>query len=260
MTGTDRPEVRRAEIAAGLAAVRQRIDDARLAAGRTDDVDLVVVTKTFPASDVAILQTLGVVDVAENRDQEARAKREACRELLAADPLAATPPPAGTGPLRWHMIGQLQRNKASSVARWADVVESVDRPELVAALGRAALAAGRDLDVLVQVNLDPQPRPDRGGVPPDRVEEVAALVAAEPGLRLRGVMGVAPTPRQDDPRASAAAAFARLAEVAAGVRRQWPTADRISAGMSGDLEEAVAHGTTQVRVGGAVLGARPPLQ
>jgi uncharacterized pyridoxal phosphate-containing UPF0001 family protein len=158
------------------------------------------------------------------------------------------------------MIGQLQRNKAASVARWADMVESVDRPELVHALGRASVAAGRELEVLVQVNLDADPRPGRGGVVPGAALELAAQVDVEPGLRLRGVMGVAPHPQGSDPSRSADAAFARLADVAARIRAHWPHADRISAGMSGDLEEAIAHGATQVRVGGAVLGARGSVQ
>ncbi len=120
--------------------MRARIESARLAAGRSDRVDLVVVTKTFPATDVEILATLGVTDVGENRDQEAAAKKASCAS-------------AASG-LRWHMIGRLQRNKAASVARWADVVESVDRPEVAVALARSAQAAGRTLEVLVQVALD----------------------------------------------------------------------------------------------------------
>lgn len=231
---------RTAQIAAGLAAVRARIDAARAAAGRTDDVQLVVVTKTFPASDVDILAGLGVTEVAENRDQEARAKHDAC----------ATPA-AG---LRWHMIGQLQRNKAASVARWADVVESVDRPELAVALGRAAADTGRVLEVLLQIALDPEPREDRGGVDPADAHDLAARVAEQPGLLLRGVMGVAPFP--GDP----GEAFDRLRAVSDELRTHWPEADRISAGMSGDLEQAVAHGATQVRIGGAVLGQRSYVQ
>ena len=233
-------EDRTAQIAAGLQAVRARIDAARAAAGRTDDVHLVVVTKTFPASDVDILAALGVTEVAENRDQEARAKHEAC------DPSAAG--------LRWHMIGQLQRNKAASVARWADVVESVDRQELAVALGRAAVDAGRVLEVLLQISLDPQPRADRGGANPADARELAARVAEQPGLILRGVMGVAPFP--GDP----GEAFGRLRAVSDELRTHWPEADRISAGMSGDLEQAVAHGATQVRIGGAVLGQRSYVQ
>lgn len=227
---------RQDEIAAGLARVRQRIDSACAASGRTDHVELVVVTKTFPASDVAILADLGVRHVAENRDQEARAKRE---EL-------------GDDGLVWHMIGQLQRNKAASVARWADVVESVDRPELVAALSKAA--AGRDLRVLIQVDLDPDPRPDRGGAAPDDVLDLAGLIDADPSLTLAGLMAVAPHPGDPDE------AFARLAVISSRLRARFPQADVLSAGMSDDLEQAIAHGATQVRVGGAVLGHRAYVQ
>ncbi len=217
-----------------------------MAAGRTDEVALVVVTKTFPASDVEILAALGVTDVAENRDQEAKAKRVATE--------------AHAPGLRWHMIGQLQRNKAASVARWADVVESVDRLELVAALGRAAASHERTLEVLLQVSLDAVVVPGRGGADPLDVPELAAAVAAEPALSLRGVMGVAPYPGDDASAGGPSAAFARLAAVSAMLRDTWPGADRISAGMSGDLEEAVAHGATQVRIGGAVLGPRTYVQ
>jgi PLP dependent protein len=232
-------ERRVAEVRAGLAEVHARIDRARAAAGRSDPIRLVVVTKTFPASDVRILAGLGVRDVGENRDQEARAKRQACADLP---------------DLRWHMIGQLQRNKAASVARWADVVESVDRPELAVALGRAAAAGERRVDVLVQVSLDPTYRPDRGGVARDAVLDLAAEVAAQAALRLRGVMGVAPHPGDPDE------AFARLLDVSRAVRARWPDADEVSAGMSGDLEQAVSHGATQVRIGGAVLGERSSVQ
>ena len=242
----DGTEARTAQIEGGLAAVRARIEAARLAAGRADSVELVVVTKTFPAADVDILAALGITEVAENRDQEARAKREECA-------------PAAAG-LRWHMIGQLQRNKASSVARWADVVESVDRVELVAALGRAAAAHGRTLEVLLQVSLDAVVVPGRGGADPADVAALAEAVAAEPALALRGVMGVAPFPGADGAAEDPDAAFARLQEVSRSLREAWPQADRISAGMSGDLEQAVARGATQVRIGGAVLGQRTYVQ
>ena len=240
MSDESRGVARREQLRSGLRAVRERIDAARLAAGRDDPVDLVVVTKTFPATDVEILAGLGVTDVGENRDQEASAKRADC---------------ARTAPgLRWHMIGRLQRNKAASVARWADVVESVDRPELITPLARAAAGAGRSLDILVQVSLDQPPRPGRGGADPSIVVDLARQVAGEPDLRLSGVMGVAPFPGDPDE------AFARLEAVAEEVRRQWPEARRISAGMSGDLEAAIRHGATQVRIGGAVLGQRPSVQ
>ena len=231
------------EIADGVAAVRRRIDAARREAGRVDTVDLVVVTKTFPASDVAILEGLGIRDVAENRDQEARGKRDEIRARGQGDDAVT-----------WHMIGQVQRKKAASVVHWADVVESVDRPELVAALGRAAVGVDRRIEVLVQVALDPVPRPDRGGVAPAGAVDLAAAVVAEPMLELRGVMGVAPFPGDPDE------AFARLAEVSRAFQARWPAAGTVSAGMSGDLEQAIRHGATQVRVGGAILGARPAVQ
>lgn len=233
---------RRDEIAAGLAEVRSRIEAARLAAGRTDEVALVVVTKTFPASDVVLLGELGVTDVAENRDQEARAKR------VEVDAGADAPA------LRWHMIGQVQRNKATKVAQWADVVESVDRAELVEPLDRAARATGRVIDVLVQVALDPVYRPDRGGVDPAALMSIAATVAEAGNLHLRGLMGVAPWPGDPDE------AFARLQAMSGEVVARWPSAVEVSAGMSGDLEQAVAHGATQVRVGGAILGPRGAVQ
>jgi pyridoxal phosphate enzyme (YggS family) len=235
--------IRAAEIRSGLSEVRARIDASRTAAGRTDPVLLVVVTKTFPPSDVDILASLGATDIGENRDQEARAKRPEC----ASD----------AQHLRWHMIGQLQRKKASSVVRWADVVESVDRPELVTALARAAENHERTIEVLVQVDLDPEPRPDRGGVHPEQALSLADAVAGHPGLALRGVMGVAPHPPEPGgPRAS----FSRLRSVSEAIRTSHPEAGVISAGMSGDLEEAVLEGATQVRIGGAILGARSLVQ
>lgn len=234
---------RRAYLSEQLVQVRERIDRARQAAGRTDAVDLVVVTKTYPATDVDLLAELGVTDVGENRDQEAKAKR--------ADVSARN--------LRWHMIGQLQRNKATSVAKWADVVESVDRLSLVDALARGVAQAERDgpLGVLIQVDLDPPESIDRGGCAPGDVPALAQAIAAHDHLALQGVMAVAPHPATGIPPERA---FARLHEVASGLQARWPSATTISAGMSDDLEEAIAHGATQVRIGGAILGPRPKVQ
>jgi pyridoxal phosphate enzyme (YggS family) len=237
LTSSDRA----GEMTRRLRDARARIDEARRAVGRTDDVTLVVVTKTFPDSDVQILADLGVTDIGENRDQEARAKRES----------------VGSPGLRWHMIGQVQRNKAASITRWADVVESVDRLALVDPLSRGAVAANRMVGVLVQVNLDPQARPGRGGVAPAEARSLADALAAAPGLELRGVMGVAPGPGDGG---DAESAFALLADLHALIRADHPQAGTISAGMSGDLEQAIAHGATQVRVGGAILGSRPYVQ
>jgi pyridoxal phosphate enzyme (YggS family) len=227
------PATRRDELAASLAAVRGRIDRAMTDAGRTDEVTLVVVTKLFPATDVDLLSALGVTDVGENRDQEASAK---VAELAHRDRL------------RLHFVGQLQSNKAASVAHYADVVQSVDRARLARALDRAASASGRVLDVTVQVGLDEAE--GRGGVAPDGARSLADLVAGSSSQRLRGVMAVAPLGA--DPRA----AFARLRAVGDGLRADHPGATWVSAGMSADLEAAVAEGATHLRVGSAILGSR----
>ena len=226
---------RRDELAEGLAQVHTRIARAMEAAGRTDEPALVVVTKFFPASDVDLLAGLGVTQIGENRDQEAAAK---CAELASRDRLTV------------HFIGQLQSNKALSVARYADVVQSLDRAKVVRTLDRGAHQAGRTLEVTVQVNLDQAQ--GRGGVAPGEARELADLVADSPSLTLRGVMAVAPL--GDDARA----AFARLRAVADGIRADHPGATWVSAGMSGDLEAAVAEGATHLRVGSAILGSRQP--
>ncbi|MEO7423389.1 MAG: YggS family pyridoxal phosphate-dependent enzyme [Ornithinibacter sp.] len=227
---------RREQLSESLAMVRQRIRAAAVAAGRhPEDIELVVVTKFFPASDVDLLADLGVTAVGENRDQEAASK---CAELGHRELLSV------------HFIGQLQSNKAASVVRYADVVQSVDRLKLVRGLDRACEAAGRRLDVLVQVGLDGGG--GRGGVDPEQVHSLAEAIAGSPVLHLRGVMAVAPL--ESDPRTS----FDRLRGIADKVRAEHPEATWMSAGMSGDLEAAVAAGATHLRVGSAILGSRPP--
>ncbi|NYI46953.1 hypothetical protein BJ993_004033 [Nocardioides aromaticivorans] len=227
------------ELRTNLAAVHDRIARAAESAGRDPaDVDLVVVTKFFPASDVRLLADLGVSDVGENRHQEAEAKAAECADL----------------PLRWHFIGGLQSNKAAAVARYADVVESVDRASLVGRLDRGAAETAREVEVLVQVSLDPPGRDNRAGVVPEGLAALAAQVDASPHLALRGLMAVAPL--GDDP----VEAFGRLAAIRAEFLEQHPSATRLSAGMSGDLEAAVSAGATHVRIGSAVLGSRPGVQ
>ena len=238
---------RRQEIAAGLAQAQERVARAAEAVGRDPAaVEIVAVTKRFPASDVVLLAELGVRAVAENRHQEALVKHAEVETALAA---ADVPAP------QWHFIGQLQTNKAKAVARYADWVDTVDRAALVAALSSGAQAADRDINILVQVSLAEAPDAEqhRGGCPPDEVLELAEAVAVAPGLRLRGVMGMAPL--SGDPQK----AFATLTHVAGLVRASYPQAVEISAGMSGDLEAAVAAGATQVRLGTALLGDRPLL-
>lgn len=228
---------RRTAVRAALEGVRARIASACAAHGRSEsEVTLVVVTKTYPASDVALLAELGVRDVGENRDQEAAPKHAEC---------------AGLG-LRWHFVGRLQSNKARSVAGYADLVHSVDRASLVRALGRAARDAGRTVGCLIQVSLDGDPA--RGGALEADIPALADIIAAEPGLTLQGLMAVAPLG------VDARVAFRALPRLRESIRTDHPEASLISAGMSGDLEAAIAEGATHLRVGTAVLGARPPLQ
>jgi pyridoxal phosphate enzyme (YggS family) len=208
-----------------------------------------VVTKTFPTSDIVDLVELGVRDIGESRDQEARVKAQ---ELA-----GATPPD-----LRWHFIGQLQTNKAKSVATYADFVHSVDRAGLVQALAKGAVAAGREVGALIQVNLDGQAAAasgvtaatERGGTTAEETLALAEQVERSGGLRLSGVMGVAPLDQPPAP------AFEHLAEVARQVRAAHPSASMISAGMSDDMVEAIAAGATHVRIGSKVLGFRPSIR
>jgi pyridoxal phosphate enzyme (YggS family) len=235
---------RRTELAANLAKVEERITAACVAAGRErEEVTLIVVTKTHPASDVRILSELGVRDVAENRDQEAGPKAAECADLS----------------LNWHFVGQLQTNKVRSVIGYADVVQSVDRSRLVDALSKEAVRAEREVGCLLQVALDAgaSARGDRGGVAPGGIEELADLVADAPGLRLDGLMTVAPLTGEYAGREQAA--FERLMDLSTDLRRAHPAATMVSAGMSADLEQAVAAGATHVRIGTAVLGVRPRL-
>ena len=246
---------RRGELEKNLAEVRNRIAAACAAAGRDPgEITLIAITKTRPPADVLLLHELGLTDFGENKDQEAAPKAAACAAALAAE--ADAGPGAGAGrtrPLRWHFVGQLQTNKASSVAGYADVVHSVDRARLVRALGAAARKAGRELTCLVQVDLDTPADPARGGVPPAQVREIAEAIEAEQALILGGVMAIAPL--DADP----ARAFAALRPCSLAVRAVNPAATIISAGMSGDLEAAIGNGATHVRIGTALLGARRPL-
>ncbi|WP_235735384.1 YggS family pyridoxal phosphate-dependent enzyme [Nocardioides alcanivorans] len=231
---------RRHELADGLARTRERIARACRAARRdADEVTLTVVTKYFPASDVRLLADLGVTDVGENRHQEAQEKAAETADLG----------------LRWHYIGGLQSNKAAAVARYADVVESVDRRKLVGGLSRGAVERGAVLPCLLQVSLDPPEQGEgRSGVHPDDLAALAEAVVAAEGLELAGLMAVAPLGADADQ------AFARLAVITERFRADHPDATVLSAGMSGDLEEAIRHGATHVRIGRAVLGERPSVQ
>jgi PLP dependent protein len=238
------PDENRLEaLRANLAAVTARIERGCADAGRDPrEVTLVVVTKYFPASDVLLLHRLGVRHFGENRDQEAGEKFQVVRHGLAE---------SGEPDVTLHFIGQLQSNKAGHVAGYADVVQSVDRPKIVSALDRGAHAADREVRLLLQVSLDGDTA--RGGVLPEAARGLADEVAGHGLLELKGVMAVAPLGADPDE------SFARLREVADGIRERHPGADWLSAGMSADLEAGLRHGATHLRVGTAILGSRPSL-
>lgn len=237
------------ELTAGLAAVRARLAAAAADAGRdVSGITLLPVTKFFPAGDVAILWRLGCRAFGESREQEAAAKIAEFNRLV---------PDAGAQ-ARWHMIGRIQRNKAKHIAAWADTVHSVSTEAVVEALdkgARQALAENRrskPLEVFVQISLDGDTQ--RGGVDiadPAAVDQICAQVAGSEALTLVGLMAIPPLDADPD------AAFAALAEEHRRVRRTHPEATELSAGMSGDLEAAVRHGSTCVRVGTALMGKRP---
>ncbi|MFI8565053.1 YggS family pyridoxal phosphate-dependent enzyme [Rhodococcus sp. NPDC078407] len=241
MTGsTDRGQ----EIAASLASVRERLESACAAADRAvDDVTLLPVTKFFPASDIRILYGLGCREFGESREQDASPKVNDT-----ADEFSVDPP-------RWHMIGHLQRNKAKSIAAWAHSIHSVDSARLITALSKATTAALDDgtrsvpLDVLLQVSLDGDVH--RGGIDRDELLALAEAASNAAGLRLAGLMAVPPLGAEPD------AAFADLENLHHRLLADHPEAVELSAGMTGDLEAAVRHGSTCVRVGTAILGARP---
>ncbi len=227
---------RGAELALRLAQVRAAIDEAARGADRDPaDVTMIAITKTFPVSDAASLVELGVADLGENRDQEAKHKATELAERSSAL-------------VRWHFVGQLQTNKARSVARYAAAVHSLDRSAVIDALDEAVVRLEREpMQAFVQVNLDDDNAQRESGDDAQRGRGIAAA----PGLELAGVMAVAPMGA--DPRR----AFDRLVALSHRLRGTHPAATSISAGMSGDFAEAVAAGATHVRLGSALLGPRP---
>ncbi|MEV1293529.1 YggS family pyridoxal phosphate-dependent enzyme [Pseudonocardia sp. NPDC049635] len=242
MAEPNAPE-RTAELKERLSAVRGRLEAACRAAGRDPaEVSLLAVTKTVPPADVADLIDLGLVEFAENRAQELAAK---VRDVAATRPGAST---------RWHFVGGLQRNKVRTVLPWVTCIQSVDSARLARAIDkevdrlRERGERSGPLPVLLQYSVDGDPA--RGGVPDDGLDALADLVAELPGLELTGVMAVAPLGGEP------ARSFAAIAAAAARVRERHPSARTLSAGMSGDLEIAVDHGSTVVRVGTALVGDR----
>ncbi|MDT7765754.1 MAG: dependent protein [Mycobacterium sp.] len=238
---------RERELNDALSAVRVRLAHAAEAAGRNSgEIELLPITKFFPAGDVLILRRLGCLEFGESREQEAANKSAQVGAVL------------GAQPIRWHMVGRIQRNKARAIAGWAYAAHSVDNAKVIAALDRAAghaLEQGRraePLRVYLQLSLDGDEL--RGGVDigrPDLVDELCAAVAAADGLEFVGLMAIPPLDADPDE------AFARLEEEKERVQKAYKQPLGLSAGMSSDLESAVKHGSTCVRVGTALMGRRP---
>jgi len=231
----------RSLIGARLNEVRTGISQACRSAGRAEtDITLIVVTKFHPASLVRELYAHGVRDVGENRHQEASEKAAQVADL----------------DLRWHFIGQLQSNKARAVLEYADVIHSIDRPSLVMALDRAwhelsaTESARQPIPSFVQINLTDDP--NRGGVNESELTAFAEHLASLSSFNVQGVMAVAPLDENPN------RAFERVAAASELLRKTIPTARFMSAGMSHDYAEAIAHGATHLRIGSAITGNRPP--
>jgi pyridoxal phosphate enzyme (YggS family) len=223
-------------LAQRLAEVDGKIDAKLASINRTDTVVRVVVSKNHSVEVVRELYALGVRDFGENRDQEAGPKASE----LASD--------HQHGEAHWHFVGQLQSNKAKKVVQYASTIHSVDRQSLLDALVLAVSTFDFEINIFLQVNLTEDS--NRGGVTPDQLLPMAAQVAASPGLRLLGVMAVGGL--DVDPREE----FERVASLSQRLRREHPSADKISAGMSGDYEIALEYGATHLRIGTAITGNR----
>jgi pyridoxal phosphate enzyme (YggS family) len=209
---------RRDELAANLAAVQARISN--------PDVNLIVVTKTYPVSDVQILRDLGVTQFGENRNEEGLEKSSA---------VDAT----------WHYQGEIQSRKLRDIAQWADVIHSLDTASHIAKLDSVATS---EIDIFLQLSLDGDP--SRGGVIESDLPALADAALASSHLNLMGLMCVPPVAQ--DPRA----AFTEIAAIHRRFIARYPAAISLSAGMSGDFEIAVDCGATHIRVGSSILGSR----
>jgi pyridoxal phosphate enzyme (YggS family) len=219
---------RKDEIAQNLQEVKERIKSAANSVNRDpNEIQLIVVTKTFPISDIEILRDLGELNFGENRDQEAG-------------------PKAQTIPATWHFQGQIQSNKIKSICEWADVIHSISSEKEILKFGQSP----RKHQVFLQVSLDGQE--GRGGASPAELSQLADLVNESNNLDLLGLMAVAPLGIEP------MKAFADLAQINQGFVGQYPNSKFLSAGMSGDFETAIKYGATHIRVGSSILGSRSP--
>jgi pyridoxal phosphate enzyme (YggS family) len=221
-------------LAESIGRVRERIAAAASRAGRgAHEITLVAVTKRQPVEVVRAAVRVGLTDLGENYVQEAQAKQEA-------------PEMTGSDTPRWHLIGHLQSNKSKQAVAAFDLIQSVDSLRLAQVVGRQAQALGKTQNILLQVHLGDEVT--KTGLTPETVADVAAEAAAQEGLNVRGLMGIAPG--SGDPRPHFAA-LRRLFE-----RLPAPSRETLSMGMTGDFEMAIAEGATMVRIGTAIFGPR----
>jgi PLP dependent protein len=228
-----------ASLTDNLARVREAIAEAALHAGRNpDEITLVGVSKTQPAEVVAEAVRAGVRHIGENRVQEAASKFPMARQLL-----------LGTELPTFHMVGHLQTNKAGTAIGLFDRVDSVDSVKVAQALSRR-LNGASELGVLVEVYLGEDP--SRPGVRPSQIVDVVGGIASVPGLRVEGLMTVAPLG------GDARGAFAQVRALKQRLSESFPRVHFgvLSMGMSEDYAEAIAEGSTEVRIGTALFGPR----
>lgn len=217
------------DIRAGAAAVEARIAAACARTGRArGDVKLVAVSKTFPAADVEHVIAAGIVDVGENKVQEARDKK-----------------PSVAGSATWHLIGHLQSNKAKDAVRLFDVIQTVDSVELAEKIARAADTAGKQQEILLQVNIGRESQ--KSGAEPDSVAELVRRIGALPAVKLSGLMAIPPAGDPEEVRPHFRALRAMRDDLGL---------TELSMGMTDDFEIAIEEGATIVRVGRAIFGSR----
>jgi pyridoxal phosphate enzyme (YggS family) len=222
---------RTSEITANLNDVKAKIASAALKAGRdADEITLIVVTKTFPVSDLEILYSLGVREFGENRDQEA------------AEKVAKLP-----SDINWNFQGGIQSNKLKSITTWAGCIHSVDKLKYAQIISEQN--TGKPKEIFIQVSLD-QPPESRGGVDPKKLIDLASEITKLPGISLKGLMAVAPLDLPEEQ------AFLKLKEIQADFVAVFKGAKYLSAGMSGDYEMAISYGETHLRIGSSILGNR----
>jgi len=226
---------RKTEIEENLNQVRQKITDAAAKSGRNpNEINLIVVTKTFPISDLEILYSLGVREFGENRDQEASVKAKALPQDI-----------------NWHFQGGIQSNKLKSICSWASVIHSVDQFKYAKIISEQPSVKARQ--IFIQVSLD-EPPESRGGVDPAKLTELANQISSLPNLKVLGLMAVGPVDQEIEP------AFARLQQIQAGFLTDFKDAVFLSSGMSGDYEMAISYGATHLRIGSSILGNRAPIK